>query len=35
MKEPNPDTSEGMDKWLAWFDGLKLYKDKLSTLLSQ
>jgi hypothetical protein len=34
MKEPNPDTSEGMDKWLAWFDGLKLYEDKLSTLIS-
>jgi hypothetical protein len=34
MKEPNPDTSEGMDKWLSWFDGLKLCKDKLSTLLS-
>lgn len=34
MKEPNPDTSEGMDKWLSWFDGMKIFKDKLSALLS-
>jgi hypothetical protein len=33
MKEPNPDTPDGMDKWLKWFDGLKTSIDLLTSHL--
>lgn len=33
MSEPDPETADGMAKWLEWFDGLKAAVDTLNSLL--
>jgi hypothetical protein len=33
MEEPNPESADGMGKWIAWFDGLKTTRDYLCDLI--